>query len=881
MKGISLKIRLALLAAFFILFLAMGLAILSLSRAGLTPNHLLIALAAAAVGTMASLGLVYVLFNLLGGLFLVSADQGRKLIQYVRDASRGKFLEPPEDLSLQSGSEKTEVPLSLLHQSITNVLGQSRRLTEDLGALSRQIIDQSEKLFRAAQSQSASVEDTGASIAQIDQGIREIHSRVDSLKGLSQETSSASFEMMTNIQQVSELAAELAGFVRDLVTAISQMASNIKSVANASEELSAASTQSAVSMREIDQNTQEIRRRADQSARTAAAARERGIKAGELISVWAEGMDKIERTVGESTKMMAELAQQSEAIGNIVNVISDIASETHLLSLNASIMAAKAGEHGRGFMVVATEIKDLARRTSESTKEIENLINRTRKAINLSQEGISQAFESAQQGIRLSKEAQEAIAGVLEGMEASAKYSQEIAQATEEQAKVSNQVYKSSSEVDERTQLIKAAMREQEDSSAYLKERAEKMRALTERVKLATNEQAEGSQRVSKAMEELTAVVESIRKSTQDQARASSGIIKAMDQTKKAADLIAISVQNAENTAVSVLDQSLVLAGEMAGFELPALKPQMKIGLVLDNLREERWRREHDEFIRRCERLGAEVLDAVADGDPEAQNRLCEELIAKGAQVLVVVPVDALRAAKAAEAAKSRNVKFISYDRLIKNCEIDLFITYAYDEVGKKMVEYALKRKPAGSYFLLYGSEADTNAVWLKNGQRGALEPHLRKGRVQLLGESWTPDWSPEKAYAIVRNLLEQGKRPDVLICSNDGTAGGAIRALKEYGIAGQVLVTGMDAELDACRRIVKGEQAMTVYMQVHLQALRGAEAAVLLLKGQEIPGADRFINNGLSEVPSILLQPILVDADNMREVIVADGYHSEKDIYS
>jgi len=880
MKEISLKIKLALLAAFFILSFALGMAILSLTSAGLTLNHLLIALAASVVGAAASLALVYILFNLLGGLFLVSADQGQKLRQYVRAASQGKFIDHAEDIILQTGTEKIEVPLAGLHHSLTNVLSQTRRLTEDLGELSRQIIDQSEKLFRAAQSQAASVEDTGASIGQIDQGIREIHSRVDSLKNLSQETSSASFEIMTNIQQVSELAGELAGFVRDLVTAISQMASNIKSVANASESLSAASTQSAVSMREIDQNTQEIRKRADESARAAASARERGIKAGELITVWAQGMDKIESTVSDSTKLMAELAQQSEAIGNIVNVISDIASETHLLSLNASIMAAKAGEHGRGFMVVATEIKDLARRTSESTKEIETLINRTRKAIKRSQEGIGQAFDSAQRGIQLSKEARQAIAGVLEGMEASTKYSQEIAHATEEQAKVSNQVYQSSSEVDERTQLIKAAMREQEDSSAYLKERAEKMRDLTERVKIAATEQAGGSQRVSKAMEELTAAVEPIRKATQDQARASSGIIKAMNQTKKAADLIAISVQNAENTAVSVLDQSLVLAGEMAGFELPALKPRMKVGLVLDNLREERWRREHDEFIRRCERLGAEVLDAVADGDPELQNRLCEELIKKGAQVLVVVPVDALRAAKAAEAAHAAKVKFVSYDRLIKNCEIDLFITYAYDEVGKKMVEYALKRKPSGAYFLLYGSEADTNAVWLKNGQRGALEPHLRRGHVQLLGESWTPDWSPEKAYAIIRSLLEQGKRPEVLICGNDGTAGGAIRALKEYGLSGQVLVTGMDAELDACKRIVKGEQAMTVYMQVHLQAVRGAEAAVLLLKGQEIPGSNHFINNGLSEVPSILLQPILVDADNMREVIVADGYHSEKELY-
>jgi len=243
--------------------------------------------------------------------------------------------------------------------------------------------------------------------------------------------------------------------------------------------------------------------------------------------------------------------------------------------------------------------------------------------------------------------------------------------------------------------------------------------------------------------------------------------------------------------------------------------------------------------------------------------------------------VDAERAAKAVEIAHSHKIKVLAYDRLIKNCDLDLFITYAYDQVGKKMIEYALKKKPAGSYFLLYGSEADTNAVWIKNGQRAALEPALRKGQVQLLGESWTLDWSPDKAYQIIRNLLEAGKRPDAVIASNDGTASGAIRALKEYALAGKTLVTGMDAELDACRRIARGDQVMTVYMQVHLQAVRGAEAAVLLLRGQEIPGSDNLVNNGKVEVPSIWLQPILVDADNMKEVIVSDGYHTEKEIYS
>ncbi len=880
MNGVKLKTVLALLALValllfgsgLILFKVAGIAFTGKSLAGLAGLSLLLSLLIQI--------LISVVDSVAGGVYLLDQRSGNQLEKYIRLASQGRLNQDPKNFTMEKGRTRLEVPLEEFHNNITSVLGQTHRLTDDLRSLSREIIDQSEKLARGSATQVASVEETGESLSRIDQGIHQIHNNVDELKGLSQETSSAGYQMTANIQMVSEMTNELAGLVRDLVTAISEMAANTKSVAQATESLSSASTQTSSSMREIDQATQQNRKRAEESARISASAREQGAKASELISGWAKGMEKIESAVNQSFKMMEQLTEQSQAIGEIITVINDIASETHLLSLNASIMAAKAGEHGRGFMVVATEIKDLARRTSESTKQIEGLINRTRKAVKSSQNAISQAYERAREGTRLSSEARGAIDEVLEGMQNAAKFSGQIAQATEEQAGLANQVYQSSSEVDERTQLIKTAMREQEDSSTYLKERAEKMRDLTERVKIASKEQAESSKRVSKAMEELTASVEVIRQATEDQSRASSEILKAMGLVRRASDLIAISVENVENTAVSVLDQSLILDGELKGFELPELKKRMKVGVVLDNLREERWRREREILLKRCERLGAQVLESVAAGDAELQVSQAEQILGQGAQGLIVVAVDAERMAHVVDLAHRSGVRVIAYDRLIRNCDLDLFVAYDGVQIGRWMAEYCLKRKPEGNYFLLLGSEVDSNSIRLKEGQRAALEPFLRSGRVNLIGESWTPDWSPEQAYQIIKKLLAQGKKPDAIIASNDGTAGGAAKALKEFGLTGKVLLTGMDAELDACKRIVKGEQTMTIYMPVRLQATRAAEALVLMLKGQKIPGADQLVYNGKAEAPSILLNPIQVDAQNMREVIVADGFHSEKELY-
>ena len=824
--------------------------------------------------------IIGVIFKFLSPVCFLDLNQAKELEAYLNSVMEGDFTRPAQDLIIKHRSQELKLGINSFHNLLVRVLSQAQRLTLDLGELAQEIIHQSQSLSQASISQTRSMEETRANLEQIDRGIREILSNVGELKELSQETSSASYQMMSNIQQVSEMTNELAGLVRDLVTIISEIVANIQSVAQATDSLSSSSAQTATSMREIEQATQEIRSRADESAKVASQARERAVRAGELIRSWVEGMEKIEQSVSHSISAMNQLVAQSEAIGEIISVINDIASETHLLSLNASIMAARAGEHGRGFMVVAGEIKELAKRTSESTKEIEMLINRTRKAVTETQQAVAQAHERAQEGIQLSWEADQAIKQVIQEIEYTNNFAQEIARATEEQAELARQVYQSSAEVDERTHLIKTAMREQEDSSSYLKERTERMHQLTEKVKLATEEQAKTSQLVAQAMEELTKSVETIRRATENQSQASGEILTAIKRVKKASDLVAVSVSWVENTAISVLDEALILKSEMRDFRLPEIKEPIKIGLLLDNLREGRWKREREAFVQRAHRLGAEVLEAVAEGKSQRQIEQAEELIKKGAQVLVVIAVDSERAQKIVELAQKNNIKVIAYDRLIKNSPLDLFITYDYVEIGREMVRYALSQKPWGKYFLVLGSRQDVNALWLYQGQKEALEPALSRGEVKLLGESWTPDWSPARAYQTIKELLEAGKTPEVIIASNDGTAEGVIKALEEFNLAGKVLVTGMDAELKAIKRIVQGKQTITFYMPIQLQAVRAAEASLLLLRSEPIFGSENLIENQGYQVPSILLKAVLVDKENIKETVIAGGLYSEKEIY-
>jgi D-xylose transport system substrate-binding protein len=258
-----------------------------------------------------------------------------------------------------------------------------------------------------------------------------------------------------------------------------------------------------------------------------------------------------------------------------------------------------------------------------------------------------------------------------------------------------------------------------------------------------------------------------------------------------------------------------------------------------------------------------------------------EDLLERGAGLLVVVASESEKAARIVEKAHERGVKVVAYDRLIRNCELDLYITYDYQRVGEVQARYMMKKVPVGRYLLLGGSPADQTALWLREGQLNVIHPLKKAGIIQTIEDRWVQGWDPDVAYRQMKEVLKESDgKLDAVIASNDGTAGGCIRALIESRLAGKIPVAGMDADLAACQRIVAGTQAMTIYMPIHLEAVRAAEVAVLSMKGEDIPGLDKTINNGMIEVPVIFLKPVRVDKENLDEVIIKEGFHSREDVY-
>ena len=332
-------------------------------------------------------------------------------------------------------------------------------------------------------------------------------------------------------------------------------------------------------------------------------------------------------------------------------------------------------------------------------------------------------------------------------------------------------------------------------------------------------------------------------------------------------------------SAAATLVSLSLLAGCSKGRD--ANEGKITIGFSMDTLKEERWQRDRDLFVARGEELGARVLVQAANGDDALQNAQAENLLTQGVDVLLVAPHNGKTAATIVESAHKVSVPVIAYDRIVNDSDLDLYISFDNVRVGELQAEYLVKRRPKGNYVLIGGAPTDHNAHLLRQGQMNVLTPYLEGGGIRIVADQWAKDWQAVEALKIMENALTRNdNRVDAVVVSNDGTAGGAIQALGEQKLAGRVPVSGQDADLAACQRIAAGTQTMTVYKPIRLLATKAAEVAILMAKKQPIPDPTRPVNNGKKDVPSILLEPVAVDAGNLVTTVIADGYQRLEDVY-
>jgi len=321
--------------------------------------------------------------------------------------------------------------------------------------------------------------------------------------------------------------------------------------------------------------------------------------------------------------------------------------------------------------------------------------------------------------------------------------------------------------------------------------------------------------------------------------------------------------------------------------ELPAQEASIQIGLSFDSFVIERWVRDRDAFVSTAQELGATVNVQNANGDSQEQVSQIEYFIKKGMDVIVIIAIDSESLVDVIAQAHAAGIKVISYDRLILGAGTDLYISFDNEAVGRLMGEALIEALPdGGRIFAIYGSPSDNNVTQVQEGLYAALE----NSGIEIVYENWCDNWLAELAFDAVNEGLVSAGEPDALMCGNDDLASQAIKALAEHRLAGTIPVVAQDAELSACQRIVEGTQTMTVYKSVEEEARTAARLAVALARGEDMAEAAAAsgtsnlqvttIDDGTGAIPAVCIQPVVVTAENMDEVIIGSGFHRSEDVY-
>ena len=332
-------------------------------------------------------------------------------------------------------------------------------------------------------------------------------------------------------------------------------------------------------------------------------------------------------------------------------------------------------------------------------------------------------------------------------------------------------------------------------------------------------------------------------------------------------------------TAVMVL--SLLLCTGCKTPENKVVTPTTKsdnllIGLSFDSFVIERWTKDRDVFVSTANNLGAEVNVQSAGGDVDKQISHIKYFIELDVDAIVIITADAVKLADVLKEAKNKGIPVICYDRLVMNANADLYISFNNETVGREMAKAVCDRVPDGGTIVeIMGPESDNNVPQVMTGFDAVCAEH----NMNITLKYNCDNWKPELAYEFINANFDEVSQADAIMCGNDALAGEVIHALAERGYAGRIFVTGQDADLEACQRLVEGTQLVTVYKPVEKLARLAAECAVKLASGEELTNTETFFD-GSKDIPYIAIEPSAVTRENLDSVIIDSGFHLREEVY-
>jgi D-xylose transport system substrate-binding protein len=301
------------------------------------------------------------------------------------------------------------------------------------------------------------------------------------------------------------------------------------------------------------------------------------------------------------------------------------------------------------------------------------------------------------------------------------------------------------------------------------------------------------------------------------------------------------------------------------------------VGVSWNNYQEERWARWDEPAIQEALTAGgAEYVSADAGSSEEQQATDVDNLLAQGANVLIILAQSGEAILPSVEAAASQGIPVIAYDRLIED-ERALYITFDNVRVGELEAQAVLDVVSEGNFVIIKGNEADDNSRFLRQGYENVGIPAEGESSdtITIVGETYTDNWDPALAQTEMEQFLtENNNEVDAVLAENDGMAGGVVAALEAQGLAGQVPVSGQDGDQAALNRVALGTQTVSVWKDARELGRAAGEAAVALCQNPDlaaVEGTTQFDSPEGNSMTSILLEPIAITQDNLDIVLDAE----------
>jgi len=453
----------------------------------------------------------------------------QKVLEFIERVAAGDFAVrvTPAELG----------PLAPFTNTLNALCDRQGQLSREVTTLIERLQEIPERVFEAMKevdggriATEEAVEETASLLANINTSIRSINGEVESLSRSTEEASSSILEMQSSIDEVARSAASLNESVDASTSSIHEISASIRQVAESADSVQSMAEESAAAMVQMDRAIQEV----GEHVREASGLTEQvshGAEAGQqAVTATIDGIEEIRAQTSRAKTVLERLAERIGEIGEIVNVIGGINDETNLLSLNAAIIAAQAGEQGKAFAVVANHVKTLAQRTAGSTKEIEGLIRAVQDESSNAVRAMAAGMEAVESGVQRSRKAGEELERIRSSSREASVRVAEIARAAGEQGRNSKHVAEAAQNTSSMVQQISTAMSEQSRASDAMLKNAEAALELCRQVHRSTEEQRESGRFITASIGSITEMIRSIQQNTESHSAASEAVSDAVSR---------------------------------------------------------------------------------------------------------------------------------------------------------------------------------------------------------------------------------------------------------------------------------------------------------------------------------------------------------------